>query len=366
MNAISQDHAGPSLIAKKYMSNSYQYHGYIDQVTNTHAIGWAKCYQHNEPIAVELWLGKQCIAHGIANLFRQDLAKSNIGEGYHAFHLLLVTPCPSLKNKRVTLKVSGTQYTIASIIAFHELPPLPPTTHILRSARLRRKLSCLPQQEWKTPQEAHQAIIQWLLTHSNTFSSTPSRSAISDIQHGRHCFAIRGASASGKTTLASQLQQHLQTLNIPSWLIKRDSFIHKETHRHWFDHKATLQLQKTIKQWLNNAIDSSCSDSTTNNLSPPLTSNGIVLIDDLRNMPKLPLTGTIYLFYHSKQLTQREQQRNQVIWSCWEKLRRQWNKQRFQQKLIKQALRTHSPCLIIFWNPKGCSRAWYMNCKPPI
>ena len=61
--------------------------GYVEAVTGTAALGWAWRPGLQERLAVELRLGAQTVAQSVADGMREDLARSGIGDGRHAFTL---------------------------------------------------------------------------------------------------------------------------------------------------------------------------------------------------------------------------------------------------------------------------------------
>ncbi len=63
--------------------------GYVEAITATSAMGWAWVPGQAEPLPVELRLGAQVVAEALADGPRPDLARSGIGDGKHAFTLLV-------------------------------------------------------------------------------------------------------------------------------------------------------------------------------------------------------------------------------------------------------------------------------------
>ncbi len=61
--------------------------GYVEAMTATAALGWAWIPGQPAPLPVELRLGDQMVAEAMADGLRDDLARSGIGEGRHAFTL---------------------------------------------------------------------------------------------------------------------------------------------------------------------------------------------------------------------------------------------------------------------------------------
>ncbi|GAC1342561.1 MAG: hypothetical protein NVSMB18_16820 [Acetobacteraceae bacterium] len=61
--------------------------GFIEAITATAALGWVWNPDQAGPLTVELRLGEQVVAEALADGLRDDLARSGIGEGRHAFSL---------------------------------------------------------------------------------------------------------------------------------------------------------------------------------------------------------------------------------------------------------------------------------------
>jgi hypothetical protein len=61
--------------------------GYVEATTPTAMLGWAWVPGHPEALTVELRLGPVVVAEAKADELRDDLARSGIGEGRHAFTL---------------------------------------------------------------------------------------------------------------------------------------------------------------------------------------------------------------------------------------------------------------------------------------
>lgn len=61
--------------------------GYVEALTATAALGWVWTPGQAEPLPVELHLGAEVVAKAIADGPREDLLRSGIGEGRHAFSL---------------------------------------------------------------------------------------------------------------------------------------------------------------------------------------------------------------------------------------------------------------------------------------
>lgn len=72
---VTQERAGSDVV------------GYVEALTETAALGWAWRSGLDERLVVELRLGEQALVRGCADSMRDDLARSGIGDGRHAFTL---------------------------------------------------------------------------------------------------------------------------------------------------------------------------------------------------------------------------------------------------------------------------------------
>ena len=61
--------------------------GYVEAITATDILGWVWIPGEVEPLTVELRLAQQVVAEAVADKMREDLARSGIGSGRHAFTL---------------------------------------------------------------------------------------------------------------------------------------------------------------------------------------------------------------------------------------------------------------------------------------
>ena len=77
LTLVSKERPGPDIV------------GYVEAVTDTAALGWTWRPGTDARLAVELRLGGQAIAGSVANGLREDLARSGIGDGHHAFTLAI-------------------------------------------------------------------------------------------------------------------------------------------------------------------------------------------------------------------------------------------------------------------------------------
>jgi len=208
----------------------------------------------------------------------------------------------------------------------------------------------MPKLRWSSSDMGCQAMVDWIEEHYRKSEKS------------RLCFAIQGASAVGKTTLAFQIRSKLiEKAEISSWMVRRDLFIIKGPERRSFDFEATTVMQGQLQDW---QLHNKKADELLGcplNLPRALEGNGIVLLDDMRNMPKLSIDGSIYLFRNVCELTRQEEARNGVSWPWWEHLRRRCSKFLLQRKLIGCAARSKIPSLVVHWNPYGESTAWKLN-----
>ena len=76
--------------------------GFVDDVTEAVAWGWAWTPGQAAPLAVELRLGAEVVAETLADTLREDLARLGLGAGRHAFKLAVPEACrPRLAELRV-------------------------------------------------------------------------------------------------------------------------------------------------------------------------------------------------------------------------------------------------------------------------
>ena len=71
--------------------------GYVEAATETSVLGWAWVPGHGAPLRVELRLGEAVLSEAVADELRDDLARSGIGDGRHAFTL----PVPDTHRARL-------------------------------------------------------------------------------------------------------------------------------------------------------------------------------------------------------------------------------------------------------------------------
>src|SRR5579875_3013391 len=76
--------------------------GYVEAVTEAAALGWVWTPGSDERLAVELRRGEETVSRATADELRDDLGRSGIGDGRHAFTL----PIPdALRPNRADLRV---------------------------------------------------------------------------------------------------------------------------------------------------------------------------------------------------------------------------------------------------------------------
>jgi hypothetical protein len=111
--------------------------GYVEAVTEIAALGWVWRSGLNERLIVELRLGEQTISQACADGMREDLARSGIGDGRHAFTL----PIPeSMRSRANELRVFVIREGEAAIAL--DAPP-PPDASADRIAHLQRGVDML-------------------------------------------------------------------------------------------------------------------------------------------------------------------------------------------------------------------------------
>ncbi len=60
--------------------------GYVDAITATHIKGWAQNVDCPEmPVCLDIYAGGRLIGQALANRYREDLAKANLGSGRHGY-----------------------------------------------------------------------------------------------------------------------------------------------------------------------------------------------------------------------------------------------------------------------------------------
>ena len=123
--AVARDRASPEVA------------GYVEAMTSNAALGWAWCPGLDDRLSVELRLGEQTVARSCADGMREDLARSGIGDGKHAFTL----PIPDAMRTRISeLRVFAVREDGAAIAL--ETPP-PPEVNADRLVHLQRGVDML-------------------------------------------------------------------------------------------------------------------------------------------------------------------------------------------------------------------------------
>lgn len=111
--------------------------GYVEAVTETAALGWVWQPGSSDRLTVELRLGEQVLSQACAEGMREDLARSGIGDGRHAFTL----PIPEAMRSRANeVRVFVTREGDAAIAL--DAPP-PPVVNADRLTDLQRGVDML-------------------------------------------------------------------------------------------------------------------------------------------------------------------------------------------------------------------------------
>jgi hypothetical protein len=111
--------------------------GYVEAITEGAALGWAWRSGLNERLTVELRLGEQTIGQACADGLREDLARSGIGDGRHAFTLPIPEAMQSRANELRVFVVREGEAPVAL-----DAPP-PPDASADRIAHLQRGVDML-------------------------------------------------------------------------------------------------------------------------------------------------------------------------------------------------------------------------------
>jgi len=155
--------------------------------------------------------------------------------------------------------------------------------------------------------------------------------------------------------LAIPLRQQLAEQHIPTALIRRDSFIRgKDSGRRWFDDAAVATMRRQVVEWKNSRYSGGAPVFIQNMPETQgclLPTHGIVLFEDLRRMPGLPIAGGVCLIGKPALLTRQEEKRNGVTWPWWEHLRRNFVKYRYQKYLLRFVLRARDPWMVLLRDP---------------
>ena len=122
---VTRDRVGPDVT------------GYVEAVTETAALGWVWRPGLDERLTVELRLGEQTIGRTCADAMREDLARSGIGDGRHAFTLPIPEAMRSRANEMRVFVVREGEAAVAL-----DAPP-PPDASADRVAHLQRGVDML-------------------------------------------------------------------------------------------------------------------------------------------------------------------------------------------------------------------------------
>ncbi len=77
-------------IIKRIINTKNKYNGFLDGIDGCYIFGWALNIQEPwKKVKISIFLDDKKIAEGIANEFREDLFRLNIGDGRHAFRIKL-------------------------------------------------------------------------------------------------------------------------------------------------------------------------------------------------------------------------------------------------------------------------------------
>ncbi len=96
--------------------------GYVEAITSSAALGWVWRPGVRDRLAVELRAGDMTVARAVADGLREDLARSGIGDGRHAFTL----PIPEqLRSRIAELRVAVVGEDGETVLL--DAPPAPAT-----------------------------------------------------------------------------------------------------------------------------------------------------------------------------------------------------------------------------------------------
>jgi hypothetical protein len=90
--------------------------GFVEAVTTTAVLGWAWTPGRPEKLSVRLRLGAEIIATAVADMPREDLLRGGIGDGAHAFSLIVPE---AVRDRLINLRVfalaeDGTEVALGS------------------------------------------------------------------------------------------------------------------------------------------------------------------------------------------------------------------------------------------------------------
>lgn len=140
--------------------------GYVEAVTETAALGWVWQPGSSDRLTVELRLGEQVLAKACAEGMREDLARSGIGDGRHAFTLPIPEAMRSRANEMRVFVIHKDDAAIAL-----DAPP-PPAASVDRLADMQRGLDMLVGSQRLIHRNLQAALLQ---------QTPPLTSALADI-----------------------------------------------------------------------------------------------------------------------------------------------------------------------------------------
>jgi hypothetical protein len=89
-----------------------QIRGNLDRVDGDYVEGWITCVEAPElKFSLEIWLDHNLIGHCAADMYRQDLVDSNIGDGHCAFSFKFPSFIPASQVNQIKLKLANSDIT---------------------------------------------------------------------------------------------------------------------------------------------------------------------------------------------------------------------------------------------------------------
>lgn len=146
--------------------------GYVEAITETAALGWVWQPGSSDRLTVELRLGEQVLAQASADGMREDLARSGIGDGRHAFTLPIPEAMRSRANDMRVFVIREGDDAIAL-----DAPP-PPVASVDRLADVQRGVDMLVGSQRLIHRNLQAALLQ------QTPSLTGALADISAVQAG--------------------------------------------------------------------------------------------------------------------------------------------------------------------------------------
>ena len=105
MSAAVELQSGASVRPPTDVPNGAAVTGYVEATTAATVLGWAWKPSHEAPLTIELQLGGETVSETVADQLRDDLARSGIGTGRHAFVLPVPEAyCDRLSELRVVAR----------------------------------------------------------------------------------------------------------------------------------------------------------------------------------------------------------------------------------------------------------------------